>query len=94
MSANMPTARDFEDAAVDYCLNNNGVGVWVMHVEPVNHQTYDVTIRMGGRYRMETKGVAVIRVIYYPQQRHFICQPAESVLPDAIPVEDEVYLFG
>lgn len=90
----MPSPRDFEDAAVDFCLDNNGVGVWVMHVEPVSDTVCDVAVRMGGRYRMETKGVATIRVVYYPQQRLFFCQPAESMLPDLAVMDNPVYLAG
>jgi hypothetical protein len=90
----MPTAREFEDAAIDYCLDHSGTGVWAVHMEQVNLTTYDITVRLGGHYRGEAKGVAVIRVTYSPQQQRYNCRPAESLLPDAIPVEDSAYLIS
>ena len=90
----MPTARDFEDAAVDYCLDSSGVGVWAVHLQQVDQTVYDITVRLGGRYRSETKGIAVVRVIYYPQQQSFICQPADSILPELAAIDDPTYLFN
>ena len=90
----MPTIHEFEDAAIDYCLNTSGVGVWVMQLEQVSDTVCDVAVRMGGRYRRETKGVATIRVVYYPQQRHFICVPADPILSEFAVVDDSTYLMG
>ncbi len=90
----MPTAREYEDAAIDFCLDHSGMGVWAMHVEQVDHTTYDITIRLGGRYRADTQGVAVVRVTYYPHQQRFNCRPAESLLPDVISTEDPAHLVS
>jgi hypothetical protein len=88
----MPTAREFEDAAINFCLDQSGVGVWAMHVERLDLTTFDVVVRMGGRYQVQTDGVAVIRVTYHPHEQRFICRPAESFLPAITSVEDFVYL--
>ena len=89
----MPTVHEFEDAAVDYCLNTSGVGVWAMRLEQVTPTEYDITIRLGGRYRAEPGGVAVVRVTYHPQQQHFTCQPAEPTMPDLMLADDLAYEF-
>lgn len=89
----MPTAREFEDAAVDFCLNSSGVGVWAMKVQEVSRTEYDVTVRLGGHYRGEPGGVAVVRVTYHPQQRRFTCRPAEVTPRDSRLVDDPAPLF-
>ena len=90
----MPTVREFEDAAIEYCLDHSGVGVWAFHLEQVEPAIYDITVRLGGHYRGESSGVAVVRVTYCPQEQRFNCEPAESLLPEAIPVEESVYLLN
>jgi hypothetical protein len=90
----MPSAREFENAAIDYCLDKSSVGVWAMRFEQISPTICDITIRLGGHYRAEVGGVAIIRVVYLPQQQGFACQPAETIQPDAIPVEDLASLFG
>ncbi|HEY7350758.1 MAG TPA: hypothetical protein VH599_20780 [Ktedonobacterales bacterium] len=89
----MPTVREFEDAAVDYCLDSSGVGVWAMKVEEESPTEYHITVRLGGHYRGELGGVAVIGVTYHPQQDRFICQPVESIPPEVVPADDPAYLF-
>jgi hypothetical protein len=94
MPTTMPTAREFEDAAIDFCLDNSGVGVWAMRQDQVNRAEYDITVRLGGRYRVEQTGVAVVRVTYDPQQEQFICRPAEEPSqPDTMVLDDPSYLF-
>ncbi len=90
----MPTAREFEDAAIDYCLNDSGVGVWAMKLTEISRTEYHVTVRMGGHHRGELGGFAVICVTYYPQQRRFICQPAEPEPPEPLLANDFAYLPG
>jgi hypothetical protein len=90
----MPSAREFENAAIDYCLDRSSVGVWAMRSEQIAPTICDITIRLGGHYRADTGGVAIIRVVYLPQQQSFACQPAETIQPDTIPVDDLAYLFS
>jgi hypothetical protein len=90
----MPTAREFENAAIEYCLENSSVGVWAVHLEQVNLTVYDITVRLGGHYRAETGGVATIRVTYLPQQECYTCEPAESILPDLAVAGDPAYLLN
>ena len=90
----MPSAREFENAAVDFCLDNSNVGVWAVRLEQVNPITYDITIRLGGRYRADTGGVAIVRVTYSPEELRFVCQPAEWTTPELALVDELAYLFN
>jgi len=85
----MPTTRQFEEAAIDYCLNSSVQGVWAMRLDQVDSTTCDVTVRLGTHYRGEVGGLAVIRVIYDPEQQHFNSAPHTdetfSLPPEAIP---------
>ena len=90
----MPAAREFENAAIEYCLDRSSVGVWAMHLEQVDLTVYDITVRLGGHYRADIGGVATIRVTYLPQQQCYACAPAESLLPDLAVMGDPVYLFN
>src|SRR5690242_11161955 len=69
----MPTAREFENAAIEYCLDRSSIGVWAMRLEQIDHTAYDITVRMGGHYRADTGGVATIRVTYHPIQQRYTC---------------------
>ncbi len=88
----MPTAREFEDAAVDFCLNSSGVGVWAMRLQEISRTEYQVTVRLGRHHRGDLGGLAIIRVTYQPERQSFLCQPAESTLPEPWLVEDSAYL--
>jgi hypothetical protein len=89
----MPTAREFENAAIEYCLDRSSVGVWAMHLEQVDLTIYDITVRMGGHYRADTGGVATIRVTYHPLLQRYTCQPADAILPELAAMDDAITLY-
>lgn len=85
----MPTTRQFEEAAIEFCLNTSAQGVWAMRLDQVDPTTCDVTVRLGTHYRGELGGLAIIRVMYDPELRVFSSMPlpGEAFLPEVIPPE-------
>ncbi len=78
----MPTERQFEEAAVEFCLSTSVCGVWPVHTQQVDINEFDVTIRLGSHYRGEPAGLATIHVIYDPALQEFLCYPVRPLLPD------------
>ncbi len=85
----MPTTRQFEEAAIEFCLNTSAQGVWAMRLDQVDPTTCDVTVRLGTHYRGEVGSLAIIRVMYDPDLHVFSSMPlpGEALLPDSIPPE-------
>ena len=83
----MPTTRQFEEAAVEFCLNTSAQGVWAMRLDQIDPTTCDVTVRLGTHYRAELGGLATIRVLYDPDRDVFTSLPhADTPFPpEAIP---------
>ena len=90
----MPTAREFENVAIEYCLDRSSVGVWAVHLEQIDHAAYDITVRMGGHYRADVGGVATIRVTYHPLQQRYTCQPTESIMPELAAMGEAIDLYN
>ena len=78
----MPTARLFEEAAIDYCLDRSARGVWAVRLDQITSLECVVTVRLGSHHLGDPGGVAVLHVSYAPDRQHFTCRPME---PTEIP---------
>ena len=78
----MPTARLFEEAAIDYCLERSARGVWAIQFDQITPLECVVTVRLGSHHRGDPGGFAVLRVNYTPERQRFTCHPMD---PTEIP---------